>query len=160
MKIVAPLCLIVGLSHMTGKQYLVSTKRENVYTRTILFGVVLNLVLNFFFITRWKAVGAALASVLAELAVLVVGLYKIRKELRLSTIFKSSIHYLLASMIMAGLLVLESKYLSATILGTAILVLSGMVFYFFALFLMRDSFFIEDFKAVLAKLHKGRAQNG
>lgn len=158
--IFAPICLIVGMSNMTGKQYLVSTKRENVYTRTILFGVVLNLVLNFFFITRWKAVGAALASVLAELAVLVVGLYKIRKELRLSTIFKSSIHYLLASMIMAGLLVLESKYLSATILSTAILVLSGMVFYFFALFLMRDSFFIEDFKAVLAKLHKGRAQNG
>ena len=97
---------------------------------------------------------------LAELAVLVVGLYKIRKELSISTILKSSIHYFIASLVMAGLLILESKYLSATILGTAALVLSGIVIYFFTLFITRDSFFIEDFKAVLAKLHKGRAQNG
>ena len=151
--IFAPICLIVGMSNMTGKQYLVSTKRENTYTITIVAGVVINLVLNFFFITRWKAVGAALASVIAEFTVLLFGLFMVRKELSIITILKSSIRYFIASLIMAGVLVLESRFLSASILGTLALVLSGIAIYFLALLIMKDSFFIDDFKTLLSKLH-------
>jgi len=152
--IFAPICLIVGMSNMTGKMYLVSTKRENTYTLTIVVGVVLNLILNFFFISRWKAIGAALASVIAELAVLLIGLFVIRTELSLFQIFKSSIKYLLASIVMSGVLLLESRHLSPSILNTMILVLSGIIIYFAVLLITRDSLFMEDFKTMLAKLHK------
>lgn len=159
--IFAPICLIVGMSNMTGRQYLVSTKRENQYTKTIFIGVALNLVLNFFFISRWKAVGAAIASVIAEFAVLLMGLFLIRKEMSLSRILGSSVRYLIAGLAMSGVLLLESERLSSSILNTVLMVFSGIIVYFLLLLVMRDKMFLEDLHALIEKIRvheKGGAE--
>jgi len=148
----SPICLIVGLSNMTGRQYLVSTKRENLHTRSVFIGAGVNLVLNFFLIPRWKAVGAAAASVIAECVVLVLDFYAVRKDLKLGKILKCSLNYLFAALAMTATLIVEIHLFDSSILNTFILVISGMVVYFMTLVVVEDDLFISDFYSVIGPI--------
>ena len=148
----SPICLIVGLSTMSGKQFLVYTQRENLYTVSVFAGAIINILLNLFMIKRWNALGAAIASVIAETLVLVLDFIFIRKDLSIKKIIKDSLKYLFASVIMGLILFILSKRLNSSIVNTFIMVLSGIFVYFTVLFLIKDSLFLEDFKNITAKI--------
>jgi len=154
--IFAPICIIIGLSNMTGRQYLVSTKRENFHTIAIVIGAAVNLILNFILISRFRAVGAAVASVIAELVVLAYDLFAVRKELKIGRIFKSSVHYLFASGIMTFALIVEGKFLYPSIWNTFLMVFSGIVVYFSVLLFMNDSFLLDDVHFFIDKIFRRR----
>lgn len=56
----------VALSNVTGCQFLIPTKKQNVYSAAVLSSTVVNVTLNSFLIPRFLSYGAASASVIAE----------------------------------------------------------------------------------------------
>ena len=56
----------VALSNVTGCQFLIPTKKQNVYSAAVLSSTVVNITLNSFLIPRFLSYGAASASVIAE----------------------------------------------------------------------------------------------
>ena len=142
---------IIGLSNVTGIQYLVTTKRENVLTRSLCIGAGTNFVLNLILIPLWSSIGAAIASVAAEMVITGVQFYFIRKEISFIKVISSSWKYILAGGVMLGFLVVEGGMLSSSIPNTICMIGSGAIVYFLLLFLLKDDFMMGYIKKILRK---------
>lgn len=154
LQILSLLILAIGLSNVTGMQYLIPTNRQNVLTLTVVVGAVINFVLNMIIIRDFASVGAAIASVAAETAVTVVQLIAVRKELSLSQIMKSAANYLVAGGVMLGIVLLLNGLLADTIVNTAVLVIVGMAVYFGILVIRKDSFLLHILQKFKCKINK------
>ena len=154
LKIVSVITVAISINNVTGIEYLVPTKREKLYTRTVLMGAVINCCLNLLLIPRLLSYGAAIASAVAELSIAVIQLYYVRHELNLLKVVKPVCKYLFAGVMMLALLILEDQFLPASILGTLLRVVSGAGLYFALLVVLVDTFFIENATIVINKVKK------
>lgn len=149
------LIIIIGLSNVTGIQYFVTTKRERLLTATVIIGAVVNFICNLILIPKLYSIGASIASVAAEAVITLTQLYFIRNELSFTRIMAQSVKYLLAGACMLLVLFFENHYLSPSVLHSCIMIFSGAIVYFIALFILKDQFFFAYVKQVLQKLrHK------
>ncbi|MCI8517776.1 MAG: flippase [Hungatella sp.] len=146
------LIIAIGINNVTGMQYLIPTKRQNLFTMTVLIGAGVNFALNLILIYTFQSIGAAIASVVAETTIALVQLYLVRKELSIKEVFFSSWHYLLAGSTMLAVLIILAKRLSPSIVHTILMVGCGAIVYFIVLLLLRDSFFIDNARNMLGKI--------
>lgn len=79
MRIIMPTVLIVGLSYPIGMQMLVPLGKEKYVLISEIAGAVVNIIVNALLIPRFEAAGAAVGTVIAELTVLVVQYFSVRK---------------------------------------------------------------------------------
>lgn len=149
------LLLFIGLGRLLGTT-LVSMGREHLYTRNILFGAGVNFILNLFLIPRYQALGAAWASVIAELVVTCAMLHANRDILIFRHLLQATLKYLVALTGMCVLLWLIQAHLTGSILWQlTILVGAGLITYAGLLLLQREMF-VEDILKRLRARFKGR----
>lgn len=153
LRILAFLILAIGISNVTGVQYFIPTKRQNLFTLTVVIGAGTNFMLNMILIHFYQSVGAAIASVAAETAVTVVQLIIVRRELSPLRVIKEGAHYYIAGLVMALALLPICRMLTPSVVNTAIIALSGAAVYFMVLLIERDEFFLSNIRNILKKLH-------
>lgn len=156
LQILSWLILMIGISNVTGIQYMVPTKRQNLFTLTVIIGAAVNFVLNAVLIPRFASIGAAVASVVAEMTIAVVQIVLMRKELSPRKIVQPAWRYVISGGVMLAAVVLLNRCMEPSILETLILVCSGAAVYFTMLLVLRDPFFIESVKSVFSKVIKRR----
>lgn len=100
--IISPILLLMGIANVVGTQYMLPTKRQKEYTISVVIGVVVNFVLNYFFILKSGAIGASISTVISQLVVDLVQGYFVRKEVNFKELLKLSYKYLLSGIIMFG----------------------------------------------------------
>lgn len=142
---------VIGLSNVTGIQYLITTKRENLLTLSVAIGAAVNFCCNMIFIPKWSAIGAAAASVIAEVVITGIQFVFVRKEISIVKIFSCAWKYIFAALSMFAVLVIENQYLSPSILNTVFMVLSGGIIYFIVLFILKDEFVRGYIQKILHK---------
>lgn len=145
------LILAIGINNVTGMQYLIPAKRQDLFTLTVVIGACVNFVLNLFLIRVIQSYGAAIASVAAESVIAIVQIILVRKELNPWIIVKCGWHYFVSGGIMVLVLYFVRGLFSSSIVNTLILIALGAAVYFVVLLIMRDSFFIDNVKSVLKK---------
>lgn len=146
------LILAIGVNNVTGIQYFIPTKRQNLFTRTVIIGACTNFVLNMLLIHLFQSIGAAIASVAAETVIAVVQLVIVRKELSSKRILKEGIHYYIGGLVMVLALWPLCRHLSPSMVHTAVIVVCGAAVYFLTLLIQRDGFLLSNIKSVLQKL--------
>ena len=92
--------MLIGISNATGVQYLLPTNQLRPFTTSVVFGAFANMVLNVPFILIWGSNGAMIATVLSELLVTTYQLSKVRKQLRIKSLFSEVWKYLIAALLM------------------------------------------------------------
>ena len=100
MKVISPIILLIGLSNVTGTQYLLPTKRQKEFTLSVVFGACVNFSLNMFLIPRYGALGASVGTVLAELTVSCIQAYFVKDDFNIKNIIRLSWKYVFSSLIM------------------------------------------------------------
>lgn len=155
--VLAFLILAIGINNVTGMQYLIPTKRQNLFTMTVLIGAGVNFVLNMVLIHFFQSIGAAIASVAAETTIALVQLWLVRKEFSVKKVFFSSWHYLVAGGVMLVGLQVLGRQLMPSIPHTILMVVCGAAAYFLILVIFRDSFFINNVKNVMNKVLRRKA---
>lgn len=131
------LILLISMSNVFGIQYLVPTGRTKMYTRSVIIGALVNLVINFLLIPWWKGMGAALGSLAAEAAVSAVQYSFLRKEIQFDA-FDSLWRYALASCGMAAVIVVLGENLSASLMVNLLQASLGIVVYFMILWFSKE----------------------
>jgi len=142
---------IVGLSNITGTQYLIVTKREKLLTLSVAIGAGVNFLCNIILIPKYSAIGAAIASVIAELLITGIQFVFIRKEISVAKVVSCSWKYLIAAGMMLAVLIMENAKFVPSILNTCIMVVSGAAVYFVVLFILKDEFLLGYIKKILHK---------
>lgn len=79
LQIMSLIVFVIGLNNISTIQILMGLGYDSKLLKTVMSGAICNVVINLFFIPLWGASGAAVASVLAELVILVVSVYYVLK---------------------------------------------------------------------------------
>lgn len=99
--IMAPILIIKGFSITAREQYLVPYKMEKYYTGSVVLGAVTNLVANFSLIPWLGAIGAAIGTLLAELAACIMLYFPVVRQVEMRDVFRHAAMYGLFALIMA-----------------------------------------------------------
>lgn len=151
--LISPIILIIGVSTITGRQFLLPTKRQSAFTVSVFCGAAVNFVLNLCLISRFGAIGASVATVVAEATVTAVQLFSVRKYLPLGKYFKENIKYLLFGAVMFAA-VFALAQVTSGILGTVIQVAVGGAVYLLLLVVTKDEILFKYAHILLGKIKK------
>ncbi len=154
MYVLSFLIIFMGINCISGSQYLIPTKRENKCTIIVWSGSIVNLCLNILFIPKLFAMGASIASLLAEIITMAIYFYVIRRELSVGKILVSSIKYWIAGGVMLIALLVLSNYLKPNIINTMILIVVGALIYGLVLIVEKDELVREVLDIFTARLKK------
>ncbi|MBR3630539.1 MAG: flippase, partial [Oscillospiraceae bacterium] len=152
--IIAPILVIVGISNVIGKQYLLPTKQQTAYTLSVVCGAGCNFVLNIIFILFFQSIGASIATVLAELAVSLVQCWKVRKELPLGQFFRPLPKYLIMGAVMFVCVMLVGKVLPDKSWAMLVMVAVGIAVYVLELLVTKDNLVKIGYDMVQKKLSR------
>ena len=137
---ISPILVIIATSNVIGKQYLLPTNQQKVFTFSIVAGAGVNFFLNLILIHYFNAIGASIATVLAELAVTMVQCWYVRRELPLQECLSSGIRYLIFGVIMFGIVRAVGYLLPISgVMLIAVMVATGVFVYVAELLITKDS---------------------
>ncbi len=155
-RVFSPLIIFCGLNNILGVQYLIPIGKEKNYTIFIFVGAGVNFTLNLILIPFYYSLGASIASVIAELVILLTEMIYLRKELSFKVFLLDFIKYIICGSIMLFILLILDHYLCSSIINTILLVFVGIVVYTGMLILFKDKTIMFVLKKIKELLKKGR----
>lgn len=84
---------LIATTNVLGRQYLLPTERDTLFTISVCVGAVVNICLNLILIPMFAATGASISTVAAEFSVLVAQVIFVRKELPLARYLKNALPF-------------------------------------------------------------------
>ena len=154
MQWIMPTLLFIGLTNVMGIQILVPTGREKKVLWSIIAGAVVDVALNVALIPKFGAAGAAAATTVAELAVLIVQFVFLRKEV--ASVFRRLPYWKMALALLAA--VAASFWVAQLGMGEfPALVLSAALFfgsYAVMLLITRETLALDIVSQFLGKMLK------
>lgn len=156
-KLLSPLVLVIGLSNVFGLQYLIPSGNDKRFTAAIVTGAAVNLALNLCLIPRLQSYGAAVATVVAELAVTAMMGWFLRGVADFQEIKKEAWKYFLSG----GVTFVPCRLLSCALppspMSSGLIVFVGALVYFLCLLSVREEFLLYFWEKVWKRLkEKGR----
>ncbi len=154
MCVVSPIIVFIGLSNVTGTQYLLPTKQQNKYTTSVIIGAIVNFVLNIVLIKKYASIGASIATVIAEFCVTLTQFLLIRNEIKFKEIFSMIYKYIVAAIIMFVCSILIGNFISNNAFSILVQIIVSSIIYFVVLLMMNDKMIIEGITILKNKIIK------
>ena len=133
-----PMILFIAWSSgVTGNQYLMPVKRAHEYTLSVTIGAVINILANYVLIKLLNVDGAAVASVISELAIAGIQLWMIRKSIVISKLLNSFWKYLLSGVVMFLIVFSINSHMIMNIFSLVVQMVTGMLIYIGLLFILK-----------------------
>ena len=151
MNVISPIILLIGLSNVTGTQYLLPTKRQKEYTISVIIGAITNFIMNACLIWKFGAIGASVGTVIAEFTVTSVQLYFVRKDFDFKQIIKISKNYVISSIAMFIVCIIIGNVVKSNMTSIIIQVIFGFGIYGICLLALKDEFVNSIIKKVIHK---------
>lgn len=136
--ILSPILVAIAWSNVLGIQYMIPTGKSNEFTISVTAGALVNFILNLILIRRYASSGAAISTMLAEIAVTLLQIFMLRKDLNIIALYKDLLKYLVASILMTAIILILGSILKVSILSTAIQVFAGLIIYVSCLFALKS----------------------
>jgi len=118
-------------------------------------GAFCNLSLNFILITWYGALGAAIASVIAELVVTSVQIFLARKYISAKKIMVSFVNYLVMSLIMGMCVYLASLISAPSLIKLVAGIFVGVIVYVIELIVVKNQWAILGISMVKTRFNSG-----
>lgn len=155
MQLMSPIILIISLGSFFSQQIFIPNRKDKYAFYPVVVGSIVNVVINFLLIPKYKAIGAAIATLFAEATVTTIKFFLGKKILINTNFFYEKIyHYILATLIMGISLFFINQTLSPTIISLIVELFIGIIIYFTILIIFRNNYIIELFNDINKKLRK------
>lgn len=149
--VISPIVVLIGLSNVTGTQYLLPTKQQNKYTISVVIGAIVNFTLNLILIKKYESIGASIATVIAEFSVTATQFILIRKNIKIIKVLKITYKYIIASLIMFVASMLISCFIQNNLISIIFQVIISVIVYVVNLIIMKDKLILEEIKKIKQK---------
>lgn len=156
MKIISPILLFIGLSNVTGTQYLLPTKRQKEFTISVVCGAVVNFVLNMCLIWKYGAIGASIGTILAELTVTCVQFWFVKNNFKLYRLFGIAKKYFISSVVMLAGCLAVGHFIANNKISIIVQVVVGSILYVVSLLVLRERFVLEWITKITGKFMKNK----
>ena len=152
--VISPIIVLIGLSNITGTQYLLPTKKQNQYTLSVVVGAIVNFILNLILIKYFASIGASIATVIAELAVTSIQFILVRKEIKFIDVIKLSYKYVIGSLIMFMCSMIVGYFIKDNLVSIILQVIVSFFVYFLVLYILKDKMINEVVVRFKSKIRK------
>lgn len=130
--ILLPSCLFVGFANVLRTQFMIPNHMDIAYTVSVLSGTVINLVFNYLLIPRYASLGAAYATLLAEIIVCMLHCIFVWKKLPVMKYVKMTIPAIISGVIMFfALYYIDITFIDSNLLILIFKTLIGVIVYIF-----------------------------
>lgn len=146
------LIITLSWSSILANQVLVASKKENLYTLSIIIASVVNFLLNLILIPRFKSDGALFTSVLAEYIGMLLMLFFARNIIKVRDFANKVVKYIITSILMYFLVYYIGKFMQPTVLTTTIQVIVGLSLYSIVMLVSRDEILMYVLNALKNKI--------
>lgn len=146
------LIITLSWSSILANQVLVASKKENLYTLSIIIAAVVNFLLNLILIPRFKSDGALFTSVLAEYIGMLLMLFFARNIIKVRDFANKVVKYIITSILMYFLVYYIGKFMQPTVLTTTIQVIVGLSLYSIVMLVSRDEILMYVLNALNNKI--------
>ena len=153
MVVIMPTILLIGISNVTGMQILVPLGLEKYTIVSTVIGAIVDVILNSLLIPQYGAMGAAVGTLVAEVSVLIVQIYFLRKIKYVNIRNKDWIKIILATMIaLIGMKVID-KIVFIDIVLLRLFYTSAIFFgiYILALIVLKEEIVQEQGISIIKK---------
>ncbi len=152
LRVFSPIIPIIGISNCLASHYFTPKGLQKHIAIFLFVGAGVNLVLNCIMIPYAGSLGAAVASVLAELVITVLYIAYSKSFFPIRQLWKCLWKKLAAAICMVGVILCIDPWFAEPILATAIEVFAGVAVYCLALLILRDEFLLGAAESILGKL--------
>ena len=121
---------VISWANVIRTQYLLPMEYDKKFTISIILGAIVNLVLNLLLIPAHGAIGASIATVCAEICVMLYQTIIVKKELDIKCYMYNTIPFLIKSIVMGIIVYFVSFLPIATSLVCVCQIVSGVFVYF------------------------------
>lgn len=158
--VTAPILIAMGISGVTGTQYLVQIGKQKEFTISVICGAITNVIFNIILIHFFNGVGAAMASVIAEIVIVLVQLKYFKDQFKITEILKLGTKCVISGIVMFIFVKLLTDILPISIINTIIEVIVGGIIYIIMLIILKYSFLTDIYNQIIGgiknKLSKGK----
>ncbi|MBB3110555.1 O-antigen/teichoic acid export membrane protein [Paenibacillus phyllosphaerae] len=152
LRIISPILIIIALSNLIGIAILVAHGKEKITLLSTTVGAIVNFLINLFLIPRLNQDGAAIGTLAAELAVLLVQLIFAYRYIKGNINYRNVLSYLAGGLLVfincSLLKLLHYNEIFELLLATA----TSAVIYFGFLYVIKDSFIYPTVNRSVSKL--------
>lgn len=159
MRIINPIIVVVGMSNFLGVQLFMPLHKEKWTLYSDLAGATCNLGLNLFLIPIYGALGAAIASLVAELVVTSIQMVLARKYISIFKILKDALKYLLFGIIMGVIVFFTTLLHTPSIIKLVIGIILGIIVYCAELFIMKNQWAMLGITVLKGKINGKKLHN-
>lgn len=124
-----PSCIFLAFANVIRTQYLIPNKKDKIYIESVFAGAVINIIGNYFLIPKYNAIGAAVATLLAQITVCVWQTYSIRKEFNIKKLIRIAYPFICVGLMMYYTLLKLPTYFNSTICNIIFKVILGGIEY-------------------------------
>ena len=146
------LIIAKGFTDVAGVQYLIPSRNQSIFTKSVVTGAILNVILNFILIPICGAIGAIIASVIAEVAIAIVQYYYVKKQINIHIFTKAYLKYIISGILMFVAVYVIGLFMKNTIITTMLQICVGGIIYIGGLLIMKDQFLWERLDKILKAL--------
>lgn len=154
MIILTPILFLIAMSNVLGTQYLLPSNKTKEFTLSVTVGAIINVVLNFILIPKFKAVGSCISTVIAEFGVTIIQYMCLKDSIKIKKIFRSVCKYIIASIFMFIGVRFIGLYMGAKMITTLMQGIIGVVIYVSILTVLKEEINLTAFTFILARLNK------
>ena len=120
--------IFISWANVIRTQYLIPYKKDRIYIQSVFLGAIVNIVINILLIPYLQSIGAAIATLSAEMTVCVFQTFKVRKELHIRSYLKKSVPFIIIGIIMYAI-VLQVPFITNNLITVIIKVMVGGLIY-------------------------------
>lgn len=150
-KILSPLCVVVGMAYFFGYLVFYVQNQEKIYTTAVIISAFLSIVINFFAITTYYQNGAAFVAVLAEIIAILYMLFRSKKFLsNMQLLDKDFLKIIATNIILTLLIIIGLGVIERSIVNLIVLIIASGLMYVIMLYFFKEKtsrYLINDFKA-------------
>lgn len=146
LQLILPTIIFVGITNLTGIQMLIPLGKENIVLKSVICGAITDFCFNIFLIPRFRASGAAVSTLIAEIVVMIVQIRYFDKKV-IKKLFSQRWKLLFGAVFIAAIfstlfmIIIKNIYIGFLV--------SGMVYfiiYFLILLLGKERITVEIIK--------------
>lgn len=154
MQIIMPTLFFIGLTNIIGMQILVPLGKENIVLYSEIVGAVVDLAINYILIPKYASAGAAIGTLVAEIAVWIVQYIYLRKQIK--DAYKNVRYGILILALFLGSI--ASLWVKKVFSGSFIVLLNSAILffgvYFIVLTIAKEPLIYQIEEGLLTKLKK------
>ena len=143
MIILSPIVVLNSLSGISGKQYFTATNQIKILMRAYVSAAVLNVIVNALLIPGYGYKGAAVATVGSSIISTILQYYYLSRQVNVTELIKPGLKYLAASVVMAVIISVSTRGMSAGVKTTAVQIVTGIAVYLIQMIVIRDRTMFE-----------------